>query len=497
MRTEARAALDAARAAAAIARQDASAENVAAVRAAIAGALGWRWDAVTVAPGGVGYNPYRDTGGKFAPGAHKQRPTAGDRAAAAVGKAKERVAKAAERVAVHGQKLAGAHEARHAAIAETRAALGKARDAALLARNKPTAKNVKAAQVATNKATRAQAKVGKHEAAIGKHTAAHAKATTAHARAVDAHAKAHARTQETKAVSRPRTGSGTRTKLPDPAKVAEAVASDPRRALVAADLVPAPRSGQALSNAGHLEPAARLLYKDQWSPEGQAAARDHTVHMISQYGMYHKEAGLIGAHTFEIRTDHGMPGADGLHWNHNGQTAIHQSLAADVQEHAQLNARGLHDLGARHLSGDADAAARLNSHRVVVHEEIHGHGPSMIRTGPHTFVEEVTTEMAARKVSADVHGLHTADMEKAGTYHEWTKPTIAKLSELSGKSIRDSHEALARSAIEFKRGKDKQLSPTDAMRQVGNVALRELGVRGSKAQTALYDHMTETARANP
>ncbi len=157
----------------------------------------WREDQVGVSASGHGYNPYRDKGGKFAPGAHKPKPTTGEKHAAAIAKAQERIGKAKARVDKakvkvdqHAGKFAAAHQNKQEAQAQTKELLRKAGAAAELARAKPTAKNIKAAQVATNKAARAAAKIGKHDAEMAKASAAHSKASAAHEKAVSAHAKA-------------------------------------------------------------------------------------------------------------------------------------------------------------------------------------------------------------------------------------------------------------------------------------------------------------------
>lgn len=181
--------------------------------------------------GAHGYNPYRAKDGKFGAGAHKVKPTADERYAAALGKATERVGKAKAAVDKHAAKLAATHEAKHAALAETRSALSKAQAAGELAKAKPTAKNIKAAQVATNKATRASAKVDKHEAAIGKHTEAHAKSSAAHAKATEAHAKVEAKAPKEKAPAAKAGAPKTETAKPAPQTKVE---SKPAAAAVSA-----------------------------------------------------------------------------------------------------------------------------------------------------------------------------------------------------------------------------------------------------------------------
>lgn len=185
-----------------------------------------------------GYNPYRAKDGKFAPGAHKQKPSAVEAKAAAVERAHARVTRAEERIgkakaaiAKHGQKVGESLQAKQAAHLETRVAIRKAQAAAELARTKPTQKNIKAAQVATNKATRLAVKVQKHDAAMVKASAAHAKATAAHEKATAAHEKAtaaHAKATEAHAKAKAAEAAGPKPAADKPAaKQAPSVVEHP------------------------------------------------------------------------------------------------------------------------------------------------------------------------------------------------------------------------------------------------------------------------------
>jgi len=191
--TGARAALEAARSAATLARSEPTEANRKAVLVALATVV--RHDDVGAATSEQGYNPYRDKGGKFAPGIHRSARSA-DRAAA-VERAGAQVAKTKDRVDKATEKHTAAKVAHAAAVTAARAAIGNARAAAEVARANPTAKNVNAARITTNKATRAEATVGKYEAAVTKHGAAVAKLTDAHVAAKAAHAEAKAAHAET------------------------------------------------------------------------------------------------------------------------------------------------------------------------------------------------------------------------------------------------------------------------------------------------------------
>lgn len=597
-----RAVLAEARTLAEIARRDPSPANLQAVRAALRVVA--RRDAAGISASGHGYNPYRDKGGRFAPGAHKARPTAGERQAAAVAKASERVGKAKGRVEQHAAKLAAAHEAKRGAIAETRAALDRAAAAAEIARSKPTAKNIKAAQVATNKATRAASKVGKHEAAIAKHTEAHAKATTAHAKAVEAHAKmvagkgksrdigegpaaapdrtkadAYKASSDAHSASIAAVNAGTKaahaaaaeahgraadamSKIGNHDKVAEhqesarrhldatgqsASADHARRMSAAAEeasaraeasgasgahaeAVAAHRAAaqahgsgpmadyhaqrvneheRAASRAGARELDARAAHQqadpakpnDAFSgrdairgriaegihgtsqnahidPATQAALRDSNNRIMAAYGVTPRLANTPDAKT--VRTMHAeeMGGAYGQMWSEHtprpGLMTISHEQAALLREHMQLDSAGLHELARRAAAGHDDAYFMLFAAHTMHHETMHGHGPS-IEMGLHrSTVEELTTEMSARRITADMHGVPSHGEAVNLAYDHIIDPVVAHTAAAAGVSRERAYEAMEHASLSLKRSSGT-LTDDEAISHVATKAAEHLG----------------------
>lgn len=529
MRTDA---LLAARTAAAVARQDASAENIAAVRAAIAGALGSRRDAVTVAAGGLGYNPYRDEGGKFAPGAHKQKPTAGERAAVSVAKAKERVDKTKARVETHAQKLEQAHNDKHDANTNVRNALHDARKAGELARAKPTAKNIKAAQVATNKATRAQAKVAKHDAAIGKRTQMYAKATAAHAKAVEAHAKVQAKLAESKSESKGKGAKGkgekdaktgtdqkekastgdkpkespTETRTKNASAEHELLWHDSVTVLEHAangDVVGVhhamDRQISALGLEKSVESADRgkVITKsvDELAALGALAARDWEGRILVASSMQDqmREFGRtvgnrkIDSVLNEKRDSYNQNRAqsDALYTKRTQTTnkKIKQQLMEQEHAHDDEASRAYQD--GKKIQTGAEAMSTM------MHETLHGFSP-MTRYGYQGHgaqIEEITTEVSTRHLMTKYYGRELIPSDK-GSYGEQIHATTKAIAELTGQSHDHAYGQLQEISLQFKRRASGSLrNPTEVREAFALDIARHVRTSLAHAEAVLTRHL--------
>lgn len=458
--TGSRAALDTARSAAELARREPTEANRKAVMVALATVV--RHDAAGAAAGGKGYNPYRDKGGKFAPGAHKARPTAGEKHAAALAKAQERVGKAKATVDKHTGKLTAAHQAKQSALAEMRAALDKARGAAEVARAKPTAKNIKAAQVATNKATRAAAKVGKHEAAIDKATANHAKATSAHAKAVEAHEQLKS--------GGGRSGARTASRRP-PEKIPGEHTRTPEQA----------RRDAVANGFQHGSDG-----KGEFTPAAQAAARDEARHVLEARGVTQREPHAAGKNALTVEE---LGGSYAMFYPETHRVAMSpESARLFADAHREIPT----EIGRRARAGDAQASEMIQAQHNLIHETFHGSGPDTHYEGHGVFAEEMVTEMAARSVTADMHGVSQEFLAlRNGAGYDWVlTPAVSHLATASGRTFGEAHRALADASLEFKRQRHVAGSIVhgeNVIHAVTKDALGRLGQRDPAVHKATFD----------
>lgn len=235
--------------------------------------------------------------------------------------------------------------------------------------------------------------------------------------------------------------------------------------------------------------AGSMLHHRQFSAEAQAAIREHHDAVLATYGLHNRDADLMLGRRVEVRTSDGMAGAIGLHWNGDGRVALDVDRADGLIAHARLNAGELKQLGG------TPHDPVLQAYRVSTHEAVHGHGPDVQRHGPYTMLEEMSTEMVARRVVADVHGMEIHHV--VGSYGRYIDPTVSKIAQLSGKTTGESHAALAHAALEFKREKSATTTPYGYLHNLGSSALRHLGVTAPEAHGELYDHMINISHGAP
>ncbi len=277
--------------------------------------------------------------------------------------------------------------------------------------------------------------------------------------------------------------------MPAPPDVQASVADDSNRKAV--------HQQDALEEvAGHPH-----LDKLQWRPEVQQAMRQHYGKVLAQYNLHSNDHGKPQAGQIETRTTAGLGGpADrpdlsplGLHWEKSGLIAISGDVASALYDHSKLSAPALTELGTKVKAGDADAARLFDSFSTITHETIHGHGSLLDRSmqPPFTLVEEMTTEMATRKIAGDVHGMQVADVP--GSYDQFIRPTIDHLEKLSGRSRKAAYEALAHASVVAKQRPGTNVSPHAVLHELGAVALTRLGVTATDKHDALFDRLMDVS----
>lgn len=297
-------------------------------------------------------------------------------------------------------------------------------------------------------------------------------------------AKAPAPNKQSKAAPEPKaeaTPAKPATRTPDASEVHSMVANDKNRGTLATE----PRAGKSSK-----------LAAVQFTKEAQAKTREHHNAVMAMYGLHNRDAGRAQASTMEIVTEKGVGGskAQGFHWDDSGKMALSPDTAAIIGRHSQLDSRGLHSLGERYVkygSDDMNAVNTVNAYRVSTHESIHGHGPELKRKGPFMLMDEMSTEMVARRVTGDVHGMPVHEV--FGAYGRYITPAVGKLSELSGRSEAEAAHALSSAAIDFKRKSGRNLDPSKELHSLGAGALHILGVSNSDSHNEWHAHMLDVA----
>lgn len=127
---------------------------------------------------------------------------------------------------------------------------------------------------------------------------------------------------------------------------------------------------------------------------------------------------------------------------------------------AQSSAEALRKLA----SGERPLSFEMKDYRTLVHETLHGHGPQSSFTGGNAVVEEITTEVSARRVARDVFGDHARSAGDAfdmprhqgspGAYSKWifnATDAIASALTRSDSPMREAYSMLERACLDYKR----------------------------------------------
>lgn len=402
-----------------------------------------------------GYNPNRSSNGQFAAGAHKARPN------------KPRVARAPSAAKFDDK-------SHRATIGGHRAEELKHRQAVVRLKEEQVRLRAAAKQVPTKervKIREAHAELGRQrEASRSLANAAKERRVTASKEMADA-----------------------RREHVDGNRARRLAVHDARRHVVATTPLDHDDLGEVLSNG--------KLHNVQFSQKAQSAIREHHNAVLGQYGLHDRDAGLHAAKIIEIRTDRGMGawgngvnGAAGLHWQHDGRVAFDVERGQGLHEHMKLRPEGL-ALAGSHYGKDKSSDDVVFAYHASTHEAAHGHGPTLVRVGSHNMVEELSTEMVARRVVADVHGIPLHEVN--GEYRKYIDPTVSKLQALSGRTRPEAMAALASASLKFKRGSARGVNPDDAMLDIGTNSLRRLGVTDLKSRQELYLHMAAVSAGDP
>lgn len=219
-----------------------------------------------------------------------------------------------------------------------------------------------------------------------------------------------------------------------------------------------------------------IVGHDGWSthgltPEAQRAVRGHFDDVVGAYGL----ASRPGPQSHELigYPTEAMGGAAGWHTgsgkialSHNGINALVRHGDQDHEYVGRVIAAGEHHGG-------------FSSYHVMVHETTHDHGPRVTGIGAHqVHVEEMTTEMSARHISADVHGIKSHQIS-AG-YDEMIAGSVGHVARVAGVSREAAFDALARASIEFKSSGTHIVDADAAHRMLAWNTLERLGVASEK-----------------
>ena len=176
--------------------------------------------------------------------------------------------------------------------------------------------------------------------------------------------------------------------------------------------------------------------------------------------------------TNEIVAVH-IPAVEGAHAYHdwNGRIRLSEETASSLETHGKY--AGAERAGE---TGINQSRRAYDKHmRIAVHEVLHGYGPTYAHDywGTGAKIEEITTEVAARKIVSDHYGLsrHT------GSYDQPIHNAIAVVMHHRSMTFDDAHVELERISLAFKRERRGVGAPMDVfVKHLGQGALHRIQI---------------------
>lgn len=243
--------------------------------------------------------------------------------------------------------------------------------------------------------------------------------------------------------------------------------------------------------------------------DAQNALRSHHNKVLASYGLSLQDESRANGWKVSAGSFATMGRSRGMYNTQDGHISLTLRGLSQIAEHAKIDGKELPALGHDMMKALDDpsspegkrARAMIESYHLSTHESIHDHGPTLEDHWSKTMLEEMTTEMAARKIVSDMHDFPIDRVPNPG-YQRIIEPVIDELravasrAGVAGVTERDAHEALANASIHFKQQTNKNMDPSFELYRVGQLALERLGVdRNMEANKLLHNNLLSIAQA--
>ena len=237
-----------------------------------------------------------------------------------------------------------------------------------------------------------------------------------------------------------------------------------------------------------------------FKPEVQKAIREEVVATLAKHGIVPTGSGVSGKgiHSVTIMADSEIPGVGG-NMDAKGTMTLSHSSARNVQELSRADPKVIGQrMDLTQKMNVTEANQVVYSGHVITHEQIHACGPQIHYYKSGIGIEEMTTEMSARYVTGQTHGVPSNRLY--GGYNKMIFPVVAHIQKLSGVSGPEAFKALEHASLEWKRRPDSdtrplwQRKPQDAIDAVAKMALEHAGVKDPDKHAQLSERIVDASK---
>lgn len=227
--------------------------------------------------------------------------------------------------------------------------------------------------------------------------------------------------------------------------------------------------------------------KDGIKDSQQAAVRDGLFSIAEAYGMHPRLRTAPFSGALEVvgpKTPPGLQLRDGaaasLHivGKNAGLMMVDPKVFDNFKEFLAKSPSEWRALGEASENGNREAAKRLAGVHVMNHETVHAYGPELTSDKAGIAIEELTTELAARRITSDAFDAPSAN-QALSAYHEVINPVIDAVSSSVGVTRPAAQRALEVASLRFKALPGK-ITSAKAIEFIVDDVSKTLGVPAAK-----------------
>ncbi len=210
------------------------------------------------------------------------------------------------------------------------------------------------------------------------------------------------------------------------------------------------------------------------TPEAQRAVRKHFDDVVAAHGLSARPG--LQSHELIGYPPEAMGGAAAWHMNTGKIAVSHPYIGSLVRHGSEDHA----DVGRIVADKNDVGHGGFESYHTVMHETVHDNGPRVIGDAAHrSHVEEMSTEMSARHISAQAHGIAGHQIVHGG-YDAMIEGSVGHVARVAGVSRDAAFDAVARASIQFKSSGTHFIDAGVAHRQIAWSTLEHLGAVSHK-----------------